>query len=493
METFNVHVAGCWNSEDARGGVGVYWGQNDARNLSARCGNAITDTDSAGLDGVIRFLEQLGANSDCSAAPHDGNHFTIRTDNSNIVLWLTVNLPSWKEYDWEGDIQHKSFLRYIDALMENARTQASIEVAFLLVPSHREIAGQSGAMSLAGWASTSDKVPPEPEMKSFDERVYAVTLLELYTLSLQGISPTSPRVDVALKRLRTSRRSLKAAQRDKDTTTEDDVSAAPTEHDEVEILPAAEDQDRPRRIQPKDTPPGKQTRARVASPSSDLSAPVRSSEYYASHTAISWSRNLRTLAQICETVIPAFEESNLMWPDTSGLQHRVLKEFIALLRKHEPRKVEKGGKRKATGEPAASSHHDKKKKVSDSKSTPTTAKQKANIFDHLVVHPEAIARRLCGQATGKGNVPLRLVFVFCESEITRSATLLNHLPHLIGEVNARCKRKTVKLVRFSEGARQALNEIWDLGDFDAFAVEQNTCDMEVLWGVLSPVPLLKRT
>ncbi|KAF8919395.1 hypothetical protein CPB85DRAFT_806507 [Mucidula mucida] len=150
MQTFNVHVAGCWNGDDARGGVGVYWGQNDARNISARCGNAVTDADSAGLDGVIRFLEQLGANSDCSAAPHDGNHFTIRTDNSNIALWLTVNLPSWKEYDWEGDIEHKSLLRYIDALIENARTQAAIEIAVLLVPSHREVAGQSGAMSLAG-------------------------------------------------------------------------------------------------------------------------------------------------------------------------------------------------------------------------------------------------------------------------------------------------------------------------------------------------------
>ncbi len=68
MQTFNVHVAGCWNGDDARGGVGVYWGQNDARyasdylstpeikissisrNISARCGNAVTDADSAGLD-----------------------------------------------------------------------------------------------------------------------------------------------------------------------------------------------------------------------------------------------------------------------------------------------------------------------------------------------------------------------------------------------------------------------------------------------------------
>ncbi len=136
-------------------------------------------------------------------------------------------------------------LRYIDALIENARTQASIEIAVLLVPSHREVAGQSGAMSLAGWASTSDKVPLEPELKSFDERVYAVTLLELYTLSLQGVSPTSPRVDVAVKRLRKSRRCLKASDRDKDATTLDDVTSAPTEHDEVEMLPVANDHDRP--------------------------------------------------------------------------------------------------------------------------------------------------------------------------------------------------------------------------------------------------------
>ncbi len=146
-----------------------------------------------------------------------------------LTVGLTVNLPSWKEYDWEGDIEHKSLLRYIDALIENARTQASIEIAVLLVPSHREVAGQSGAMSLAGWASTSDKVPLEPELKSFDERVYAVTLLELYTLSLQGVSPTSPRVDVAVKRLRKSRRCLKASDRDNEAADTNDVSSAPSE------------------------------------------------------------------------------------------------------------------------------------------------------------------------------------------------------------------------------------------------------------------------
>ncbi|KAF8918576.1 hypothetical protein CPB85DRAFT_1430274 [Mucidula mucida] len=454
MQTFNVHVTGCWNGDDARGGVGVYWGQNDARNISARCGNAVTDTDSAGLDGVIRFLEQLGANSDCSAAPHDGNHFTIRTDNPNIALWLTVNLPSWKEYDWEGDIEHKSLLRYIDALIENARTQASIEIAVLLVPSHREVAGQSGAMSLAGWASTSDKVPLEPELKSFDERVYAVTLLELYTLSLQGVSPTSPRVDVAVKRLRKSRHCLKAARRDNEAADTNDVSSAPSEPPQ---------NTESRSIQQKDAPQGNNTKARIGSSSSDYSTPVRSSQYYTSHMRLSWSAQLKKTIRDLRNINPSARRQ----PETtSALENLVLKELLALLRMHDLRRVEKGSKRKAIDEPAASSHHDKKKKVSNSKSTPTTQK-KNNVFNHIIKQPHNIAKRLCKQAMGKKVVP--------------------------PEVNARSEHKAVKLVRLPKGARQSLNEIWKFGSFDAFAVEQSAGGMSQLGIAMGSVPVIKRT
>ncbi len=132
---------------------------------------------------------------------------------------------------------------------------------------------------------------------------------------------------------------------------------------------------------------------------------------------------------------------------------------------HDLRRVEKGSKRKAADEPTASSHHDKKKKVSNSKSTPTIQK-KNNVFNHIIKQPHNIAKRLCKQAMGKKVVPLRFVFVLCESEIIRSAELLNHLPHLIGEVNARSEHKAVKLVRLPKGARQSLNEIWKFGSFD---------------------------
>ncbi len=135
--------------------------------------------------------------------------------------------------------------------------------------------------------------------------------------------------------------------------------------------------------------------------------------------------------------------------------------------------MEKGdGKRQATDEPAASSHNDKKKKVSESKSTTTpTSEQKGdNIFDHIRVHSQDISQRFLKQARGRNVVPLTLVFVFCESELTKSAALLNHLPHLIGELNAR-RSKKVKLVRLPEGARNALNELWAFGSFDVFAVQ----------------------
>ncbi len=69
-------------------------------------------------------------------------------------------------------------------------------------------------------------------------------------------------------------------------------------------------------------------------------------------------------------------------------------------------------------------------------------------------------------------MPLTLVFVFCKSEIIRSAALLNHLPHLIGEFNARSEEPVVvKLVRLPEGARNALSEFGEVGTYDAFAVQ----------------------
>ncbi|KAF9034203.1 hypothetical protein BDZ89DRAFT_1229019 [Hymenopellis radicata] len=408
-----------------------------------------------------------GANSDCSAAPHDGNHFTIRTDNSNIVLWLTVNLPSWKEYDWEGDIQHKSFLRYIDALIENARAQASIEVSFLLVPSHREIAGQSGAMSLAGWASTSDKVPPEPEMKSFDERVYAVTLLELYTLSLQGISPTSLRVDVALKCLRKSRRSLKAAQRDKDTTIEDDVSSAPTEHDEVELLPTVNNQDRQRQRAQSDAAQQRDASERPRTSShSEFSAPVRSSAYYAAHPEVNYSRNLGNLARICERLIPILDLSDCAWPQIpKKRQLLILDALVALLRDQDTNQEVNGGKRKAIDD-AAPSHNAKKQKVTKTKAAPTGG-QKRKIVDHIDVDLESIANRLCDQT----KMALGIVFVVCEAEVLGSVPLLNYLPHLIGAANSRRKKHPTKLVRLPEGARKKLSEVWDIERHDVFAIE----------------------
>lgn len=122
-------------------GVGVYFGDGDARNVSEPLEGAQTNQ-RAELKGAIRALEVLAADGDLRGPVQ------IRTDSRYVQKGLHEWLQGWKRRGWRtagGDpVKNRELWEQLDAL--NARFA---DVTLVHVPGHSGIHGNEQADRLA--------------------------------------------------------------------------------------------------------------------------------------------------------------------------------------------------------------------------------------------------------------------------------------------------------------------------------------------------------
>ncbi len=124
----------------ARAGVGVWWGENDTRNVSEPLPAGSPQTNQrAELSAIIRALE---------TAPNEGI-LDVRSDSAYAIKCATTYLKSWKRNGWRtakgGDVKNRDLISRLDSLME-ARVGKTI---FTKVLGHSNDHGNDEADRLA--------------------------------------------------------------------------------------------------------------------------------------------------------------------------------------------------------------------------------------------------------------------------------------------------------------------------------------------------------
>ncbi|OSD07896.1 ribonuclease H-like protein [Trametes coccinea BRFM310] len=133
-------------------GIGVWWGNDDPRNLCERCPGNQTNN-RAELIAIIRVLE---------TAPMD-RPLIIKSDSQYSINCLTEWLPSWKSRDWKTargmPVLNVPLIRYADIMLEERRDYAKQPVKFEKVLGHSGEIGNEGADRLANLGATRPAVP----------------------------------------------------------------------------------------------------------------------------------------------------------------------------------------------------------------------------------------------------------------------------------------------------------------------------------------------
>ncbi|KAI0765080.1 ribonuclease H-like domain-containing protein [Fomes fomentarius] len=136
--------------EGSTAGVGVWWGRDDPRNVSARCPGDQTNN-RAELIAIIRVLE---------TAPKD-RPLEIRSDSEYSINSMNKWLPSWKKNGWRKPdgklVKNADLIQYADLLLEERRSGLKQSVVFTKVLAHSGIEGNEAADRLANEGAT---LPP---------------------------------------------------------------------------------------------------------------------------------------------------------------------------------------------------------------------------------------------------------------------------------------------------------------------------------------------
>jgi len=123
-------------------GIGVWWGPNDARNLSERCPGLQTNN-RAELIAIIRALETTPINS----VP-----LVIKSDSEYAIKCYTDWLPTWRYNNFitsQGTpVKNVKLIMYMDALF-SMRRRSGQEVRLEHVRGHAGEVGNEGADALA--------------------------------------------------------------------------------------------------------------------------------------------------------------------------------------------------------------------------------------------------------------------------------------------------------------------------------------------------------
>ncbi|KAF8511362.1 ribonuclease H-like domain-containing protein [Gautieria morchelliformis] len=133
-------------------GIGVWWGQNDPRNLAERCPGDQTNN-RAELIAIIRLLE---------TAPHSMKPLLIKTDSSYSISCVRDWIPSWQKRRWKTadgqDVKNKAVILYLSYLLDQ-RARLGQRVQLQHVRGHAGIVGNEGADKLAGEGALMSVAP----------------------------------------------------------------------------------------------------------------------------------------------------------------------------------------------------------------------------------------------------------------------------------------------------------------------------------------------
>ncbi|NP_001089336.1 uncharacterized protein LOC734386 [Xenopus laevis] len=136
-----VYTDGCCSRNGqygANGGIGVYWGPNDSRNVSARLEGRQTNQ-RAEIEAAYTAAKQ--------ARNDNVTHLEINTDSKFTIDGMTKWVPRWKENNWKTidgrDVINKQDFQKLDKACEN------MDVKWNYVPGHSGNAGNEMADQLA--------------------------------------------------------------------------------------------------------------------------------------------------------------------------------------------------------------------------------------------------------------------------------------------------------------------------------------------------------
>ncbi|TPX56582.1 hypothetical protein PhCBS80983_g04430 [Powellomyces hirtus] len=139
----------------ARAGVGVWFGQNDERNIAERLPGKVQTNNRAELTAVIRAIES--ADKHYSTGPPV--RLVIYSDSQYMRNGLTKWIGGWQKRQWKTsdgkDVANKDlWVRLLD-LQKGYRG----EIKLVYVPAHTGIPGNEGADALANRGAAMPPVP----------------------------------------------------------------------------------------------------------------------------------------------------------------------------------------------------------------------------------------------------------------------------------------------------------------------------------------------
>ncbi|KAI0762190.1 ribonuclease H-like domain-containing protein [Trametes elegans] len=134
-------------------GIGVWWGQNDPRNLAERCPGGQTNN-RAELIAIVRVLE---------TTPHTRRPLLIKTDSKYSISCFRHWMPKWLKNNFRtasGEpVKNASLIRYLSALLDERALEGQ-KVHLQYIKGHAGHEGNEGADRLANVGAT---MPQEPE------------------------------------------------------------------------------------------------------------------------------------------------------------------------------------------------------------------------------------------------------------------------------------------------------------------------------------------
>ncbi|KAL5519723.1 hypothetical protein ACEPAG_1383 [Sanghuangporus baumii] len=150
-------------------GVGVWWGNNDTRNIAERCPGAQTNN-RAELIAIVRVLE---------TTPF-GRPLIIKTDSTYSIKCLQVWHQSWAQRNWKTSsgkpVLNALLIKYLLSLL-NLRQLHGFPVRFVYVKGHAGIEGNEGADAQANLGAALPEVPErdwEDDTKSIEALIKEV-------------------------------------------------------------------------------------------------------------------------------------------------------------------------------------------------------------------------------------------------------------------------------------------------------------------------------
>ncbi|KAJ2808911.1 hypothetical protein H4R20_000556 [Coemansia guatemalensis] len=129
----------------AAAGVGVYFGENDPRNISEPLEGARQTNQRAELTAILRAIESLS--TDCKKA------IQICTDSMYSINCLTAWFHNWERNGWMGStgkpVENQDIIQKILSLIRARVDNAAPAIRFVHVRGHAGISGNEAADQLA--------------------------------------------------------------------------------------------------------------------------------------------------------------------------------------------------------------------------------------------------------------------------------------------------------------------------------------------------------